>query len=316
MFRVADVSTCSVCRTENNPGKRFCRSCGAALTLQCGVCRADLEPDSRFCGDCGAPVATATGDFSHPRVAASTAPSSSQPIAPVAERRHCSVLFCDLVRFTPLSESRDPEEVRELLSEYFDAARTIVGRYGGVVEKFIGDAVMAVWGTPTASEGDAERCVRAAMEIVSAVEALGDRARATGLSARAGVVTGEVAVTLGATGEGMVAGDSVNTAARVQAAAEPGSVLVDGATHRLAESGIGFAGAGEHALKGQAEPQHLWRGGRLPAGGWAGGAADRAGCGAAHGPGAVSCGGGAAGAAAGAGGRAGRGGEVAAGVGV
>jgi len=74
----------------------------------------------------------------------------------------CSVLFCDVVGFTPLSEARDPEAVRELLSQYFAVARTVIGRYGGVVEKFIGDAVMAVWGTPTATEGDAERAVRAA----------------------------------------------------------------------------------------------------------------------------------------------------------
>src|SRR6185295_10647115 len=88
---------------------------------------------------------------------------------PVAERRVCSVLFCDLVEFTPISESRDPEAVRELLSQYFDRARTVIGRYGGVVEKFIGDAVMAVWGTPVAAEGDAERAVRAALDLVAAV---------------------------------------------------------------------------------------------------------------------------------------------------
>ena len=82
---------------------------------------------------------------------------------PVAERRLCSVLFCDVVGFTPLSEARDPEAVRELLSRYFGVARTVISRYGGVVEKFIGDAVMAVWGTPTATEGDAERAVRAAL---------------------------------------------------------------------------------------------------------------------------------------------------------
>jgi len=91
----------------------------------------------------------------------------------VAERRVCSVLFCDVVGFTPLSESRDPEAVRELLTRYFAVARTVIGRYGGVVEKFIGDAVMAVWGTPTAAEGDAERAVRAALDLVVTVEALG-----------------------------------------------------------------------------------------------------------------------------------------------
>jgi len=169
------------------------------------------------------------------------------------------VLFCDVVGFTSLSEARDPEAVRELLSQYFAVARTVVGRYGGAVEKFIGDAVMAVWGTPAAVEGDAERAVRAALDLVAAVGQLGAEAGVAGLAARAGVVTGEVAVTLGAAGEGMVAGDAVNTASRVQAAAEPGQVLVDEATQRLAEAGVGFAGAGEHVLKGKAEPARLWR---------------------------------------------------------
>ena len=121
-----------------------------------------------------------------------------------------------------MAERRDPEAVRELLLEYFGVARTVIGRYGGVVEKFIGDAVMAVWGTPVATEGDPERAVRAALDMVSAVAELGLQAGVPGLAARAGVVTGEVAVMLGAAGEGMVAGDAVNTAARVQGAAEPG----------------------------------------------------------------------------------------------
>jgi class 3 adenylate cyclase len=181
----------------------------------------------------------------------------------VAERRVCSVLFCDLVGFTPLSESRDPEAVRELLSRYFAVARTVIGRYGGAVEKFIGDAVMAVWGTPAASEGDAERAVRAALDLVSAVSALGAEVGLAGLAARAGVVTGEVAVNLGAVGEGMVAGDAVNTAARVQAAAGPGQVLTDESTQRLAGRAVEFADAGQHQLKGKAEPQQLWRATRV-----------------------------------------------------
>ena len=175
----------------------------------------------------------------------------------------CSVLFCDVVGFTPLSESRDPEAVRELLSRYFEVARTVIGRYGGVVEKFIGDAVMAVWGTPTAAEGDAERAVRAALDLVAAVEALGAEADVTGLTARAGVVTGEVAVTLGAAHEGMVAGDAVNTAARVQSVAAPGQVLTDGATYRLAGRAVGFAEVGAYTLKGKTEPQRLWRATRV-----------------------------------------------------
>jgi class 3 adenylate cyclase/predicted ATPase len=173
------------------------------------------------------------------------------------------VLFADLVGFTPLSEARDPEEVRDLLSRYFEVARTVITRYGGVVEKFIGDAVMAVWGTPVATEGDAERAVRAALDVVDAVTALGAEIGVDTLSARAGVVTGEVAATVGAVGQGMVAGDAVNTAARVQAAASPGSVLVDSTTHRLAAAGVGFVDAGEHALKGKAEPEQLWQATRV-----------------------------------------------------
>jgi class 3 adenylate cyclase len=194
-----------------------------------------------------------------PAPAASAAAPRPADAAPAAERRLCSLLFCDLVGFTPLSEARDPEAVRELLTRYFAVARTVIGRYGGVVEKFIGDAVMAVWGTPVATEDDAERAVRAALDLVAAVAELGIEAGVPGLAARAGVVTGEVAVTLGAVGEGMVAGDAVNTAARVQAAAETGSVLADGATQRLADRAIGFADAGEHALKGKTGPVRLWR---------------------------------------------------------
>jgi class 3 adenylate cyclase/tetratricopeptide (TPR) repeat protein len=181
---------------------------------------------------------------------------------PVAERRVCSVLFCDLVGSTPLAESRDPEAVRELLSRYFEVARTIIGRYGGVVEKFIGDAVMAVWGTPVAVEGDAERAVRAGLDLVAGVAELGREAEVPGLAARAGVVTGEVAVTF-APGEGMVAGDAVNTASRVQAEAQPGQLLADTATRRLAGGGVGFEDAGEHRLKGKAEPVALWRATRV-----------------------------------------------------
>ena len=146
---------------------------------------------------------------------------------PQAERRLVSVLFADLVGFTNASEARDAEDTRELLTRYFELARTTIERYGGAVEKFIGDAVMAVWGAPVANEDDAERAVRAALELVAAIPALDDA-----LTARAGVLTGEAAVTVGAEGQGMVAGDLVNTASRIQSAAEPGTVLVGETTRR------------------------------------------------------------------------------------
>ena len=177
-----------------------------------------------------------------------------------------SILFADLVGHTALAEQRDVEEVRDLLSRYFDLARTLVERYGGEIEKFIGDAVMAVWGTPTAREDDAERAVRAALELVPAVAALGADAGVPTLAARAGVLTGEAAVTLGATGQGMVAGDLVNTASRVQSLADPGTVLVGEATRRASEASIAFAEAGRHELKGKAEPVTVWQALRVTAG--------------------------------------------------
>jgi class 3 adenylate cyclase/predicted ATPase len=240
---------CPRCSAESPSGQKFCGECGAALAFACPSCGTASPSGQKFCGECG----TALGVTARPGLVVAAG------VGPVAERRVCSVLFCDVVGFTPLSEARDPEAVRELLSEYFGVARTVIGRYGGVVEKFIGDAVMAVWGTPVATEGDAERAVRAALDLLAAVAQLGAGAGVPGLAVRAGVVTGEVAVTLGAVGEGMVAGDAVNTASRVQAVADPGQVLVDAATQRLAGSAVGFADAGEHQLKGKAGPVQLWR---------------------------------------------------------
>ncbi|HEY2202305.1 MAG TPA: adenylate/guanylate cyclase domain-containing protein, partial [Solirubrobacteraceae bacterium] len=177
-----------------------------------------------------------------------------------------SVLFADLVGFTTLSESRDPEDVRELLSRYFDTCRRLVGLYDGVVEKFIGDAVMAVWGTPVATEDDAERAVRTALDLVAAVQALGQEAGVDGLRARAGVLTGEAAVNLAAVGEGMVAGELVNTASRVQSVAEPGSVFVGEATRRANEGTVVFEPAGSFELKGKTGETPLWRALRVVSG--------------------------------------------------
>ncbi len=177
---------------------------------------------------------------------------------PTTERRFVSVLFADLVGFTTLSEHRDAEDVRELLTRYFDAARATIERHGGIVEKFIGDAVMAVWGTPVAHEDDAERAVRSALELVDAVQALGHEV-GLDLQARAGVLTGEAAATVGDTSQGMVTGDLVNTASRLQSAAEPGTVLVGEATHQTAARAIAFEEVGALSLKGKDEPVPAWR---------------------------------------------------------
>ncbi len=172
--------------------------------------------------------------------------------------------------FTTLSEHRDPEEVRDLLSQYFDRSRTLIERYGGTVEKFIGDAVMAVWGTPVAREDDAERAVRAALALTQMVSSLGHDVGMEGLALRAGVLTGNAAVDLGAEGEGMVLGDTVNTASRLQSIAEPGTALVDDVTRRASEAAIDYEDAGTHEVKGREQPVHAWKALRVVAG--AGGA--------------------------------------------
>ncbi|MBA3428176.1 MAG: zinc ribbon domain-containing protein, partial [Actinobacteria bacterium] len=177
------MTTCSNCDTENSAGRKFCGGCGAGLARVCAACGGANEPNVLFCGECGAALEGASLPL-----AAVVRPARE---APVAERRVVSVLFVDLVGFTAASESRDAEETRELLSRYFELARTLIGRYGGTVEKFIGDAVMAVWGTPVATESDAERAVRAALDLVASIPELDPLLRA-----RAGVLTGETAVTL------------------------------------------------------------------------------------------------------------------------
>ena len=248
---------CTACGTENEAGRKFCGECGAPLAAACPNCGRPNAPSVKFCGECGSRLSAAGVA---PEGASADRPASS------AERRLVSVLFADLVGFTALSESRDPEEVRELLTRYFDSCKTLIDRYGGVVEKFIGDAVMAVWGTPVATEHDAERAVRAALDLTSAVAALGEEVGAPELCIRAGVLTGEAAVTIGAQAQGMVAGDLVNTASRIQSAAAPGEVLVGEATKRASEDTVVYEDAGTFELKGKAEALSLWRAVRVVSG--------------------------------------------------
>ena len=273
---------CSNCGTENRAERKFCSQCAAPLAVVCPSCGATNQPGERYCGECAAPLTTA-------QPASAAVPSGGAPAdltgpesvpggeststsATAAERRLVSIVFADLVGFTSRSESRDPEETRELLSRYFETAEQIVARYGGTIEKFIGDAVMAVWGTPTAHEDDAERAVRAALELVEAVANLDPgTAGSTGgaasepLAARAAVLTGEAAVTIGARNQGMVAGDLVNTASRLQSVAPAGSVLVGEGTFRAASGAIAFEAAGEQLLKGKTAPVPAWRAVRVVA---------------------------------------------------
>ena len=250
--------TCPNCGTDSRPGAKFCAECATPLVPACPSCETVNVPGAKFCSECATPLVAGIA------LASGTPTTAGRPIAPrveaIAERRLVSVLFADLVGFTPFAAARDAEEVRETLTRYFDLATDVIGQYGGTVEKFIGDAVMAVWGAPVAQEDDAERAVRAGLELVVAVRTLG-----VGIQARAGVLTGEAAVTVGATNQGMVAGDIVNTASRLQSLAGPGTVLVGEATQRSASGAIVFEDAGEHELKGKDGPVRAWRAVRVVA---------------------------------------------------
>jgi class 3 adenylate cyclase/tetratricopeptide (TPR) repeat protein len=243
--------SCRACGGANPEGARFCGSCGATLSGACPHCGEPALPDNRFCTACGEAVRAADT----PAAAAGTRGAREA----VAERRRVSVLFVDIEDFTRLGEQLDPEEIRTVQSRYFEAARSVVASYGGTIEKFIGDAVMAVWGAPLAHEDDAERAVRAAIDLVHAVRRLGGVTSNRSLAARAAVTSGEAAVTLGAVGQGMVAGDLVNAAARLQSMAPAGGVLVDAATREMAPAAAAYEPVGELSLKGRTTPVAAFR---------------------------------------------------------
>src|SRR6266480_3821975 len=202
----------------------------------CPACGHGNQPGAKFCSECGAALA---GD---------------RPLAQ-EERKVVTVLFADLVGFTSRAEQLDPEDVRALLSPYYARLRVELERHGGTVEKFIGDAVMALFGAPVAHEEDPERAVRAALAIR---EAMTEDGR---LQVRIAVTTGEALVTLGARpseGEGMPAGDVVNTAARLQSAAPIDGILVDETTYRATRDRIAYREAEAVTAKGKAEPVPVW----------------------------------------------------------
>ncbi|MFL5649753.1 MAG: adenylate/guanylate cyclase domain-containing protein, partial [Chloroflexota bacterium] len=245
---------CPNCGTENLAGARFCMECATPFASVCPACGAANLPAAKFCSNCATPMA---GGAEVPLTGATGSPL---PPPQVAERRLVTVLFADLVGFTAFSDGRDAEEIRDLQSRYFETVRDVIERYGGTVEKFIGDAVMAVWGAPVAREDDAERAVRAAFDLVGSVRGLG-----SGIELRVGALTGEAAVTVGATGQGMVAGDMVNTASRLQGVAPPSTVLVGEATMRAAGDAIVFEAVDDQVLKGKVTPVPAWRAVRVVA---------------------------------------------------
>jgi class 3 adenylate cyclase/tetratricopeptide (TPR) repeat protein len=206
--------------------------CRVAIT--CRHCGQENPDGFRVCGMCGTPLA-------------------ARPAARL-ERKVVTVLFCDLVGFTAHAERLDPEDVQKILAPYHAQLRQELERHGGTVEKFIGDAVMALFGAPIAREDDPERAIRAAL-------AIREYAAGTDLELRIGITTGEALISLDADpadGEGMASGDVVNTAARLQAAAPVNGILADEATYRMTRRAIDFRPATAVRAKGKASPIPVW----------------------------------------------------------
>src|SRR6478752_8057692 len=216
-----------------------CHDAGMPACIACGQ---DNPEIARFCLACGAPLA------------------AEEPHR--EERRIVSVVFVDLVGFTSRSEQLDPEDVRAILTPYHGTVRDELESFGGVVEKFVGDAVMAVFGAPTAHGDDPERAVRAALSVREAVAALNTEQPELELRIRGAVNTGEAVVTLSARpslGEAMVAGDVVNTASRLQQHAPVGEIVVGEETYRATRSAIDYEPIDPVTAKGKSDPIAAWR---------------------------------------------------------
>jgi class 3 adenylate cyclase/tetratricopeptide (TPR) repeat protein len=223
---------CSKCGSENREGRKFCTNCGASLATSCPKCTAAIQPDEKFCGECGA----ALKDEPAPRANEAVTVEGSAS----GERRHLTVLFCDLVGSTEIASQLDPEEWRELIAGYHHATAESITRFGGHVAKYLGDGVVAYFGWPEAHENDAERAVRAGLEILDTLTKLNQQSGAgfslsspVKLSARIGIHSGAVVVGASAGTDADIFGEAPNIAARVQTAALPGTVLLTADTHRL-----------------------------------------------------------------------------------
>jgi len=242
-FHTIPAVPCPSCGATTSAGDKFCANCGSGLEQRCATCGTVLPDDARFCPSCGASIAA---DDLGEHVEHSG-----------EERKIISVLFADLVGFTASSDGADPEDVRRRVQPFHTALREVVEGYGGRIEKLMGDGVLAVFGAPVVHEDDAERAVRAALQIQERVDVM---AGASGMRARVAVGTGEAMVLVdGATTdrEGLI-GDVINTASRLQGEAEPGTVLVDEATHRSTRRAIHFEERSPVAVKGKGEPIPVW----------------------------------------------------------
>jgi class 3 adenylate cyclase/tetratricopeptide (TPR) repeat protein len=209
----------------------------------CAACGHENRDGARFCDGCGTPL---------------VAPEVGRR----EERKVVTIVFADLAGSTGLGERLDPEALRDVQTRYFEAMRASLERHGGTVEKYIGDAVMAVFGVPVLHEDDALRAVRAAVEMRDGMAALNSRLRADlgiGLTVRIGVNSGEVAAGDIAAGHGMVAGDAVNTAARLQSAAPPGEILIGPHTRSLVGQAVRLRTHPSAQLPGKKRPLRVWQ---------------------------------------------------------
>jgi class 3 adenylate cyclase/tetratricopeptide (TPR) repeat protein len=206
----------------------------------CRTCGHGNADDAEFCSSCGSALAPEEG--------------------PREERKVVTILFCDMVEFTSRFDQADPEDVRETLARYHGRVRREIERFGGTVEKFIGDAVMAVFGAPVAHEDDAQRAVFAALRIPPAIEELNETNRDLPLAVRVGVETGVAVVSVGSerSDQGLAIGDVVNTASRLQGAAPTGGILVGEGTYRLTKELFDYQAMEPVQVKGKAEPQRVW----------------------------------------------------------
>lgn len=254
---------CLECNHENRDEARFCAACGTPMVIHCPACSAVLPQQADFCDACGANLKDPTGPAS-PEI--DQTDSSIDEIAGAdAERRHLTVLFCDLVGSTALSEQLDPEDFRDLLARYQDACATVVSRYDGVVARYVGDGLLIYFGYPHAHEDDAPRAVRTGLEIVDEVSSidLNSELLVDSLSVRIGIATGTVVVGDIGTGdrreEMAVVGETPNLASRLQTLAGPDEIVIAAETYGLVEGFFECDDLGEQKLKGISQAQQVYR---------------------------------------------------------
>ena len=261
---------CPKCQFENREGVKFCEECGAKLELDCPACKAYIPPGRKFCGECGYNLIPAkkisekkseTESLTFPPAAEKP---SSDDIPIEGERKHVTVLFSDLTGYTAMSEKLDPEEVKEITSRIFSDISKIVANYDGFIEKYAGDAVMAIFGVPKVHEDDPIRAIKAAREIHQLVDSISPAVEnkiGQSISMHTGintglVVTGEVNVARGTHG---VAGDTINLASRLSNLAKPGEILIDGDTCRQAKAHFAFERLKPIKVKGKTHAISLFR---------------------------------------------------------